>query len=63
MNKEVKAMGKFERKARQQEYRTALGILNVIKEHANNNDMGKIQAFIEVWEITYTRWLKELEAK
>ena len=57
----MKKMGKFERQARRQEYQTALGILAVIQEHIENDDMGRIKAFVEIWDKQYTEWLENMD--
>lgn len=56
----MKKLGKHEIKARRQEYQTALNLLTTIKEHVKNNDLGRIRAYVEVWEKTYTEWLENL---
>lgn len=57
----MKKMGKFERQARRQEYQTALGILAVVREHAENNDISKIMAFVKIWDQQYTEWLENMD--
>lgn len=57
----MKKMGKFERQARRQEYQTALGILAVIKEHVERDDISRIKAFVEIWDKQYTEWLDNID--
>jgi hypothetical protein len=61
MKSQYRKMGKFEIKARRQEYHTALGILAVMREHADSGDINKIKTFIEYWDKTYTEWLEDLD--
>jgi len=56
-----KTMGKFEIKARRQEYMTALGILASIKEHLEAEEPSRALAYIEIWDKQYTDWLEELD--
>lgn len=57
----MRKLGKFELKARRQEYQTALGLLLVMREHFNNNDMVAMDHFIKSWTSLYTEWLGDLD--
>lgn len=57
----MKKMGKFERKARRQEYHTALGILAHMQEHLEAGEVDRAKAYIEFWDQTYTEWLEDLD--
>lgn len=54
-------LGKHERKSRRAEYQTALGILQVVRDHAENGDLNKIKTFVEFWDQEYTNWLEQLD--
>jgi hypothetical protein len=56
-------LGKFERKARQQECRSALNLLAVMQEHLDNDDISAVRHFVRSWTATYQEWLEELEEK
>lgn len=57
----MKRLGKFEIKARRQEYNTALGLLNVMREHYDKNDMVAMDHFIKSWTSLYTEWQGDLD--
>lgn len=57
----MKKLGKFELKARRQEYQTALGLLHVMREHYDKNDMVAMDHFIKSWTSLYTEWLMDLD--
>jgi hypothetical protein len=54
-------LGKFERMALEQEYKTALSILHVLREHLENNDIAAIRQFVLSWDKVYQDWLTELK--
>lgn len=55
-------LGKHERKARRQEYQTALGLLAVIKDYAEQGKIEKVKTFVEYWEQEYAQWLDRLDS-
>ena len=57
----MKRLGKFEIKERRQEYNTALGLLNVMREHYDKNDMIAMDHFIKSWTSLYTEWQGDLD--
>lgn len=57
----MRKLGKFEVKARRQEYDTALGLLRVMREHLDNNDLVAMDHFIKSWTSLYTEWLTDLD--
>ena len=59
----MKKMGKFERQARRQEYMTAIGILTVMREHLENNNMAAMEHFLDTWDQLYTEWLEKLDTE
>lgn len=57
----MKRLGKFEIKARKQEYTTAMGLLNAMREHYNKNDMVAMDQFLRSWTTVYSEWIADLD--
>lgn len=57
----MKKLGKFEIKARRQEYQTAIGLLHVMREHLEKGDMVAMKHFIDSWDSLYNEWLADLD--
>jgi hypothetical protein len=56
----MKKLGKFERQAREQEYKTAISLLHVMREHLDKGDLEAMRNFINSWDSLYHEWLADL---
>ena len=57
----MKKLGKFEIKAKKQEYQTAIGLLHVMRQHLDRGDMAAMKTFIDAWDSLYNEWLTDLD--
>jgi len=57
----MKKLGKFDIKARRQEYQTAIGLLHVMREHLDKGDLQAMRTFINSWDSLYNEWLADLD--
>ena len=57
----MKKLTKKELYARKNEYKTAIGLLHVMREHLDKGDMQAMKTFINTWDSLYNEWLADLE--